>query len=39
MDYISIKEATEKRGISERSMRKLCSGNGIKGVFGLAGSG
>lgn len=32
MDYISIKEASEKWGISERRIQKLCSENRIEGV-------
>ncbi|HWQ72449.1 MAG TPA: DNA-binding protein [Desulfitobacteriaceae bacterium] len=38
MDYISTKEAAEKRNISERRMQKLCEENQIPSVirFGLA---
>lgn len=38
MDYISVKEAAEKWGISERRIQILCSGNRIDGVmrFGRA---
>ena len=32
MDYISIKEASEKWGISERRIQTLCSENRIEGV-------
>lgn len=32
MDYISIKEAAEKWGISERRIQKLCEDNRIEGV-------
>ena len=32
MDYISTKEASEKWGISERRIQKLCEENRIKGV-------
>lgn len=38
MDYISVKAASEKWGISERRIQKLCEGNRIKGTlkFGRA---
>ena len=36
MDYISIKEASEKWGISERRIQKLCSENRIEGVVRLS---
>ena len=32
LDYISVKEAAEKWGISERRVQKLCEGNRIEGV-------
>ena len=32
LDYISVKEAAEKWGISERRVQKLCEGNLIEGV-------
>lgn len=32
LDYISVKEAAEKWGISERRVQKLCEGNRIGGV-------
>jgi hypothetical protein len=32
MDYISTKEASEKWGISERRIQKLCEDNRIPGV-------
>lgn len=38
MDYISVKAASEKWGISERRIQKLCEGNRIEGTekFGRA---
>lgn len=38
LDYISVKEAAEKWGISERRVQKLCEGNRIEGIvrFGHA---
>jgi excisionase family DNA binding protein len=33
MDYISIKEAAKKWGISERRIQKLCEENRIPGVI------
>lgn len=38
MDYISVKEASEKWGISERRIQKLCEENHIGGTlkFGRA---
>lgn len=38
MDYISVKAASEKWGISERRIQKLCEENRIKGTlkFGRA---
>lgn len=38
LDYISVKEAAEKWGISERRVQKLCEGSRIKGTvrFGHA---
>lgn len=38
MDYISVKTASEKWGISERRIQKLCEGNRIDGTlkFGRA---
>ena len=38
MDYISVKTASEKWGISERRIQKLCEGNRINGTlkFGRA---
>lgn len=38
MDYISVKDASEKWGISERRIQKLCEGNRIEGTlkFGRA---
>jgi len=38
MDYISVKAASEKWGISERRIQKLCEENRIEGVlkFGRA---
>jgi hypothetical protein len=33
MDYISIKEASEKWGISERRIQKLCEDNRIDGAL------
>ncbi|MDE6232054.1 MAG: helix-turn-helix domain-containing protein [Lachnospiraceae bacterium] len=33
MDYISVKEAAEKWGISERRVQRLCSENRIDGVI------
>ena len=37
-EYISVREASEKWGISERSIQKLCEQNRIEGVvrFGHA---
>ena len=37
-DYISVKEAAEKWGISERRVQKLCEENRIEGIarFGHA---
>lgn len=32
-DYISVKEAAEKWGISERRIQKLCEGNRIEGAL------
>ena len=32
MDYISVKAASEKWGISERRIQKLCEGNHIDGI-------
>ena len=32
LDYISVKEAAEKWGISERRVQKLCEGNRIEGI-------
>lgn len=32
LDYISVKEAAEKWGISERRVHKLCADNRIDGV-------
>ena len=32
MDYISVKEAVQKREISERRIQKLCEGNRINGI-------
>ena len=32
LDYISVKEAAEKWGISERRVQKLCEGNRTEGV-------
>lgn len=39
MEYISIKEASIKWGISERRIQKLCSEDRIEEQFGSAGSG
>lgn len=38
MDYISVKAASEKRGISERRIQKLCEENCLDGTerFGRA---
>lgn len=38
MDYISVKAASEKWGISERRIQKLCEENRIEGIekFGRA---
>ena len=38
MDYISVKSASEKWGISERRIQKLCEENRIEGIlrFGRA---
>lgn len=38
MDYISVKAASEKWGISERRIQKLCEENRIDGIekFGRA---
>ena len=38
LDYISVKEAAEKWGISERRVQKLCEGSRIEGMvrFGHA---
>ena len=38
MDYISVKDASEKWGISERRIQKLCEENRITGTlkFGRA---
>jgi hypothetical protein len=38
MDYISVKAASEKWGISERWIQKLCEENRIEGIerFGRA---
>lgn len=38
MDYISVKTASEKWGISERRIQKLCEENRIEGIekFGRA---
>ena len=38
LDYISVKEAAEKWGISERRVQKLCEGDRIEGIvrFGHA---
>lgn len=33
LDYISVKEASEKWEISERRVQKLCEGNRINGVI------
>ncbi len=33
MDYISVKDAAEKWGISERRIQKLCEENRIDGVL------
>lgn len=33
MEYISIKDAAEKWGISERRIQKLCSEDRIKGAI------
>ena len=33
MDYISVREASERIGISDRHMRNLCSSGRIKGAF------
>jgi hypothetical protein len=33
MDYLSTKEASEKWGISERRIQKLCEENRISGVI------
>ena len=33
MEYISTKEASEKWGISERRIQKLCEENRIEGVI------
>ena len=32
LDYISVKEAAERWGISERRIQKLCEGNRIEGI-------
>ncbi len=36
MDYISVKEAAQKWGITERRIQKLCVENLIKGVIRLS---
>ena len=38
LDYISVKEAAQKWGISERRVQKLCEGSRIDGIvrFGHA---
>ena len=33
MEYISIREASERTGLSDRQMRNLCAGGRIKGAF------
>lgn len=33
LDYISVKEAAEKWGISERRVQKLCEENRMEGVL------
>ena len=33
MEYISVKEAAEKWGISERRIQRLCSEDRIEGVI------
>jgi len=33
MEFISVKDASEKWGISERRIQKLCEENRIPGVF------
>lgn len=33
LDFISVKEAAENWGISERRVQKLCEGNRINGVL------
>ncbi len=33
MDYISVKEAAQKWGITERRIQKLCEENRIEGVI------
>ena len=33
MDYMSIKEASEKWGISERRIQRLCSENRVEGAI------
>lgn len=33
LDYISVQEAAEKWGISERRVQKLCEGNRVAGVL------
>jgi len=35
MEYISVKEASDKWGISMRRIQKLCEENRIPGVFRL----
>lgn len=32
MNYISVREAAQKWGISERRVQKLCEGNRIDGI-------
>lgn len=38
MDYISVKQAAEKWGISERRVQVLCGEGRVKGVFKLGNS-
>ncbi|MGY0372314.1 helix-turn-helix domain-containing protein [Clostridium sp. JNZ J1-5] len=38
MDYISVKQAAEKWGISERRVQVLCGKGRVKGVFKLGNS-
>ncbi len=33
LDYISVRDAAKKWGISERRIQKLCEGNRIDGVI------